>query len=237
MMMKVLLIIPAFNEEESLAKLLAELEQYRKRYDVILIDDASIDKTSEIAHSYNVPVLHLAANLGIGGAVQTGFKYAVRNGYDAVVQIDGDGQHDPIWIERLIEPILRGEADCVIGSRYTKNEPDRAYRTPALRRIGMHFSTGLLYLATRVLITDTTSGLRALNRSAFEYFSRDYPVDHPEAEALLMLLFHGFKLREIPIKMRGRQTGRSLFTIIPSVFYPFRVMVGFLEVLLRIKRK
>jgi glycosyltransferase involved in cell wall biosynthesis len=235
--MKVLLIIPAFNEEESLAKLLAELEQYRKQYDIIVVDDASVDKTAEIAESHGVPVLHLAANLGIGGAVQTGFKYAVRNGYDAVVQIDGDGQHDPIWIERLIEPISRGEADCVIGSRYTKKDPDRAYRTPTLRRIGMHFSTGLLYFAKGVLITDTTSGLRALNHRAFEYFSRDYPVDHPEAEALLMLLYNDFKLKEIPVKMRGRQTGRSLFTLIPSVFYPFRVLVGFLEVLLRIKRK
>jgi len=236
-MMKVLLIIPAFNEEESLAKLLAELEQYRKQYDIIVVDDASVDKTTEIAKSYDVPVLRLAANLGIGGAVQTGFKYAVRNGYDTVVQIDGDGQHDPIWIERLIEPISRGEADCVIGSRYTNNDPDRAYRTPVLRRIGMHFSTRLLYLATGVLITDTTSGLRSLDHRAFEYFSREYPVDHPEAEALLMLLNTGFKLKEIPVKMRSRQTGNSLFTLIPSVVYPFRVLVGFLEVFLRIKRK
>ena len=235
--MKILIIVPAYNEEGNLPKLLTELKGYHGRYEVVVVDDASLDQTAQAARSCGVPVIRLAANLGIGGAVQTGFKYALRNGYDIAVQIDGDGQHDPTWIEALIEPIEKGQADCVIGSRYMGDHPDRSYETPVARRMGMHFSTGLLYLATGVRITDTTSGMRALNRRAFEFFAQDYPVDHPEAEALLMLLHNGFRLKEIPVKMRGRKTGHSSFTLIPSVLYPFRITVGFLGILLRAKRK
>jgi len=234
---KVLLIIPAFNEAENLPLLLSELRQHYSQYDVIVIDDASSDQTAQVAQSHNVPVLRLAANLGIGGAVQTGFKYGVQHHYDVVVQLDGDGQHNPSWIETLLEPIARAEVDCVIGSRYLSENYDKDYKTPFLRRVGMIFSSFVLFLTTGKKITDTTSGFRALNHSSFEFFSREYPVDHPEAEALLMLHQAGFKFKEVPVRMRSRAFGHSLFTLLRSTQYPIRVLVGFLGILLRGRRQ
>lgn len=235
--MKVLVIIPAYNEVDNLPYLLEELNHYRDLYDAVVVDDASTDRTVQIAQSHGVPVIRLAANLGIGGAVQAGFKYAVRNSYDVAVQLDGDGQHNPAWIEQLLKPIAVGEVDCVIGSRYMKQDPDRNYKTPFIRRIGMVFSTSILYLATGKIVTDTTSGFRALNYRSFEFFAREYPVDHPEAETLLMLHQSKFIFKEIPVKMRARKSGRSLFTMLRAIQYPFRVLVGFLGILLRGPRK
>lgn len=232
---KVLIIIPAFNEEKNLPSLLDALLYLGRT--VVVVNDCSHDKTAECARRKGVPVLDLPANLGIGGAVQTGFKYAIANNFDIVVQIDGDGQHDPHWIETVIKPILDGRADCVIGSRYLPDAPDRDYRTPLARRAGMHFSTAILRLATGLKIHDTTSGFRALNRSAFAFFARSYPVDHPEAEALLVLHRHGFRIGEVPIKMRGRAHGASLFNFTRSALYPLRVIVGFVGIIFASKGK
>jgi len=234
--MKTLVIVPAFNEEGNLPKLLDELLSYRNRYDVLVVDDGSRDESAQIARQRNVPVIQLPANLGIGGAVQTGFKYAVEKNYDIVVQLDGDGQHDPIWLDHVIGPIIQGEANCVIGSRYLKENSDRDYKTPFFRRIGMIFSSLILFLATGKWITDTTSGFRALDRQALKYFSNDYPIDHPEAEALLMLFQRGFVMKEIPVKMRSRQTGVSLFTWVKAIKYPVRVLIGFVGLLIQRKR-
>lgn len=230
---KVLIIVPAYNEEDSLPKLLQEIRG--QGYDAIVLDDASVDFTAAVAAKEGVPVLSLAANLGIGGAVQTGFKYAAKNNYDIVVQIDGDGQHDPAWLDAVIDPIRRGEADCVIGSRYVSGSRDADYKTPLSRRMGMLFSTGILFLATGVRVNDTTSGFRALSRPAFECFARAYPVDHPEAEALLMLHQRGFRILEVPVKMRGRVSGESLFTFTKASLYPLRVIIGFMGLWLKKK--
>jgi len=229
---KILLIIPAYNEANNLPSLLKHIRDI-PQYDAIVIDDASTDHTYEIANLYNFPCIRLAANLGIGGAVQTGFKYAVNRHYDIVVQVDGDGQHDPACIRKLIDPIIQGNVDCIIGSRYIKENPDRSYKTPFFRRIGMLFSSALLFFATGVFISDTTSGFRALNYPAFEYFAKEYPVDHPEAESLLMLHRSGFKFKEVPVKMKQRVAGDSLFTFVNSILYPVRVLVGFAGILLR----
>lgn len=223
--MKVLLIIPAHNEEDSLPALLRDVRQ--NGYDAVVVNDASTDGTEWVAKQAGFPVLSLPVNLGIGGGVQTGFLYAVRRGYDVVVQVDGDGQHDPARITDLLAVIARGEADCVIGSRYMPQSPDEGYKTPFARRMGMHFSTGILWLATGLRVYDTTSGFRALNRRAFSLFSTEYPVDHPEAESLLMLHQNGFKIWEIPTRMRGRASGQSLFTFIRAALYPLRVIIGF----------
>jgi glycosyltransferase involved in cell wall biosynthesis len=229
--LNILIIIPAYNEENNLLSLIHEIQQLG--YDMVVVDDASQDSTAQVARRSGVTVLSLAANLGIGGAVQTGFKYAIEKGYDIVVQIDGDGQHNPAWIETVVTPIYEKRADCVIGSRYFPGHPDTAYKTPLLRRIGMHFSTGILRLATGIYISDTTSGFRALNRRAFSYFAKFYPVDHPEAEALLMLHRNGFKMIEVPITMRGRMHGQSIFNFTRSFLYPFRVVIGFMGLLLK----
>lgn len=229
--MKFLIIIPAHNEEDSLPALLAEIRQLG--YDAIVINDASTDATAKVVAATGTPVLSLPANLGIGGAVQTGFRYAARNGYDGVVQLDGDGQHNPAWLESVLEPIRRGTADCVIGSRYTREGFDTDYQTSFPRRMGMFFSSGILYLATGQYVTDTTSGFRALNRAAFMYFSENYPVEHPEAEALCMLHNSGFRIAEVPVKMRGRVAGESLFTVTKAALYPFRVMMGFAGLMIK----
>lgn len=233
--MKILIIIPAHNEEQSLPGLLEEVR--RTGCDAVVVNDASTDATELVAKAAGFHVLSLTVNLGIGGGIQTGFVYALRNGYDIAVQVDGDGQHDPQQISAIVGPILAGEADCVIGSRYMPEAPDTGYTTPFARRMGMYFSTGILYLATGLRIDDTTSGFRALNRAAFSYFATQYPVDHPEAEALLMLHQSGFRVIERPISMRCRAGGQSLFTFFRALLYPLRVIVGFMGILHKTPRR
>jgi glycosyltransferase involved in cell wall biosynthesis len=225
-LMRVLAIVPAFNEQESLPALVSEIRA--AGYDVVVVNDASLDNTEQVARRTGAPVISLSNNLGIGGAVQAGFLYAVRLGYDIVVQVDGDGQHDAQQIPVILAPIIAGEADCVVGSRYHPAKPDVNYRTTLLRRIGMRFSTGILHAATGLRIEDTTSGFRALNRDAVRFFSRKYPSDHPEAEALLVLYQAGFRVVEVPITMRARMAGSSLFSLFRAAVYPLRVVVGFL---------
>lgn len=232
---RVLIIIPAFNEEENIPSLLDEISE--AKFTHIVVNDFSSDHTSARARQSGAIVLDLPANLGIGGGVQTGFKYAVENNFDIAVQIDGDGQHDPKWIQTVIQPIIDEELDCVIGSRYLPGNPDIDYKTPLVRRIGMHFSTAILKLATGLKIHDTTSGYRALNRKAFEFFAHSYPVDHPEAEALLILHRNGFRVGEVPIKMRRREHGSSLFNLTRSALYPLRVIVGFFGVIFASDKK
>jgi glycosyltransferase involved in cell wall biosynthesis len=229
--MRVLVVIPARDEESNLPPLLQEVR--KGGYDAVVVNDDSRDATAIVAKAAGFPVLTLPVNLGTGGGVQTGFIYGARHGYDIVVQIDGDGQHDPAQIPDIIAPILAGEADCVIGSRYLPHALDREYMTPTARRLGMHFSTALLRLASGLQIYDTTSGFRALNRPAFLYFATAYPTDHPEAEALLMLHQRGFRIREVPARLRPRKTGRSQFTFFRAFLYPARVIVGFLAILFK----
>ena len=229
--MRVLAIVPAFNEEKSLPALIAELRQVG--CDIVIVNDASTDATERVAKACGAAVLSLPVNLGIGGAVQTGFLYAVRNGYDAVVQVDGDGQHDPVQIPVILAPLVAGEADCVIGSRYHPSKPDTNYRTPPLRRLGMRFSTGILQMATGLRVHDTTSGFRALNRRSFEFFAAKYPVDHPEAESLLVLHQAGFRIIELPVTMRSRTSGESLFSMFRAAVYPLRVCIGFLGIVFK----
>ncbi len=227
--MKVLIIIPAYNEEENISRLLEEVRD--AGYDAVVVNDASFDSTELLVKTAGFPVLSLPVNQGIGGGVQTGFVYAVRNCYDIVVQVDGDGQHDPAQISLVIAPIIADEVDCVIGSRYLPDAPDLEYKTPFARRMGMYFSTGILHLATGLKIHDTTSGFRGLNRAAFSFFATEYPVDHPEAESLLMLHQSGFRVKEVPITMRCRAGGQSLFTFFRAILYPIRVIVGFMGII------
>lgn len=233
---KYLIAIPAYNEEDCIIDLLKSLDNYCDQFDVIVVDDGSTDHTSSIVREYGRKVLQLPANLGIGGAMQTVFKYACAHGYEIVVQLDGDGQHDPKWLNEVIKPIINRTADCVIGSRYMKNAADHGYKTPFPRKVGMLFSTLILLVASGLTITDTTSGYRALNKNAFGFFAKNYPVDHPEAEALFLLYRNGFRVKEIPITMRQRLTGSSLFSWYKAFMYPFRVFIGFLEILIKPKK-
>lgn len=229
--LKVLAIIPAHNEGETTAEVVADVKRLAPGVDIVVVDDCSSDRTGEWARRAGVPVLPLPVNLGIGGAVQTGFKYAERHGYDAVIQVDGDGQHEPSEIGLTIGPLARGEADVVIGSRYLTRKP--TYKTPFARRVGMIIFANVARWAMRQRITDTTSGFRSLNRGAFCYFARYYPTDFPDAESLVVLKKAGFRVTEVPVNMRPRKRGHSSTTTLKSIYYPFKLTLAIFVVMLR----
>lgn len=228
--MKVLAIIPAYGEAAVIGKVVEELQRARPDLDMVVVDDCSPDATGARARAAGAQVLPLPVNLGIGGAVQTGFKYAAVRGYDALVQVDGDGQHDPTEIGRILDPLAEGRADVVIGSRFVEKT---GYRAPFARRMGMLLFSAMARWAMGQRITDTTSGFRALNRPAFVYLARNYPVDFPDAESLVLLRRAGFRLLEVPVRMRPRISGRTSTTTLKSIYYPFKQTLSILVVLLR----
>jgi len=228
--MRVLIVIPAFREAAVIERVIADVRAARPDVDLVVVDDCSPDDTGERARRAGVPVLPLPVNLGIGGAVQTGFKYAVLHDYDAVVQVDGDGQHDPAELEKLLAPLAEGRADVVIGSRFLV---DTGYRAPLARRAGMVLFSAIARRAMGQRIADTTSGFRALNRRAVRFLARNYPVDFPDAETLVLLNRGGFRLLEVPVRMRPRFSGKSSTTTLKSIYYPFKQLLSIVVVLLR----
>ena len=227
---KTLVIIPAFNEEASLAHVVALIRQHAPWADIAVIDDGSQDATGRIADGLGVIALHMPFNVGIGAAVQTGFLYAAQRGYAVAVQNDGDGQHAPHEIPHLIDALLEGDADVVVGSRYL--EP-RGYVTPPLRRLGILLLAGVISLVTRRRVTDPTSGFRASNRRAIAYCARLYPHDYPEPESVALLRRAGLRLREVPVMMNPRYGGRSSITWWRSAYYMVKVLLAILVGLLR----
>ncbi len=201
-----LLIVPAFNEEASLRLVLQELGEVAPQFDVVVVNDGSSDETGDIARALDVPVLDLCFNLGIGGAVQTGFKYALQQGYDAAVQVDSDGQFPPDRIASLVALVLDEGWDMVIGSRYLA-EP--GYEGSPLRRLGNYILSKIAGLFSRQRVTDATSGFRAYSRRALEYLASYYPPDYPEPESIVFLARQGLRIREEPVAMRARQGGVS----------------------------
>ncbi|WFB58112.1 glycosyltransferase family 2 protein [Paenibacillus sp. BR1-192] len=227
-MNKVLVIIPAFNESQNISQLLTKFRG--KEYDILVINDCSTDNTSSICKSLNINTIDLPCNLGIGGAVQTGYKYALKNKYDIAVQVDGDGQHDPEQIHSLILPILNGDADMVIGSRYINKI---GFQSSKLRRLGITYFSKLIFLLTKTKITDPTSGFRACNRKAMSVFAtKYYPVDYPEPESIVHLIRSNHNVIEIPVTMKERQEGVSSITTIKSIYYMIKVSLAiFIDVL------
>jgi glycosyltransferase involved in cell wall biosynthesis len=221
---KILAIIPAFNEEESIGNLISKFNSY-KDIDILVVNDCSKDLTSKICKGRGVNVIDLPCNLGIGGAVQTGYKYAKENGYDIAVQVDGDGQHNPQYIHKLIEPLLNSEADLVIGSRYLEKN---GFQSTALRRIGIKYFTYLIKTLKKREITDPTSGFRACNRAIIEAFAERYPIDYPEPESIVYLLRNNFKVREVPVIMNEREGGESSIKAFKSVYYMIKVSLAIL---------
>jgi glycosyltransferase involved in cell wall biosynthesis len=220
-------IVPAFNEEEAIARVIAEIRAYDAQLEIVVVDDGSQDRTGEVARAAGARVLRLPFNLGIGGAVQTGFRYARENDFELAVRVDGDGQHDPAQLAAVVEPVLRGEADIVVGSRYLSPGGD-GFRSSAPRRLGIRILARVVSLLTRQRITDPTSGFQALNRKAIALFAADYPHDYPEAEALVLLLRHRLRLREVPIEMRPRAAGRSSIQTLSSGYYMVKVLLALL---------
>ena len=221
--MKILVIVPAYNEEESLPGVLSDLRQHVPGADIVVVNDGSADRTAHIARSAGVKVLDLPVNLGIGGAMQAGYLYAAKHDYDIAVQFDGDGQHRAGEIEKLLRPLVGGKADLAIGSRFVQPGD---YQAPFLRRIGMYIFSFTLSRILDSPVTDTTSGFRAADRTVTEFFSRSYPEDYPEVEALVMAHKAGFRITEVPVSMRERTGGRTSITALRSAYYMVKVLLA-----------
>jgi glycosyltransferase involved in cell wall biosynthesis len=218
-------ILPALNEEATVPGVIDELRAFDPGLDVVVIDDGSADRTAAVAAAKGARVLRLPFNLGIGGAVQTGFRYAFEHGYDIVVRVDGDGQHDPGELARVLEPVLLGDADIAVGSRFLAEAGD-GYRSSRSRRIGIRILASIVSRIVGQRVTDTTSGFQALNRRGIALFSRDYPHDYPEVEATIMVFRHRLRLVEVPVAMRERGGGRSSITTLRSIYYMVKVLLA-----------
>ena len=228
-MTKVLLIIPAYNEEGSILKTCMTVKKYDSSLDFVVINDGSKDKTEEICIKNNLPHINLIHNLGIGGAVQTGYKYAYENNYDIAIQFDGDGQHDVTYVPKIIEPILKGETNMVIGSRFVdKNSSE--FKSSGARRMGIRLISFFIKLVTKKKVYDTTSGFRAVDKSLIEYFARNYPVEYPEPVSTTQILKEGFSITEVPVSMNEREEGVSSIRAWKSVYYMINVILSILVV-------
>jgi glycosyltransferase involved in cell wall biosynthesis len=221
--LKRLAIVPAFNEEVSVGRVIDEIRAFDSGFEIAVVDDGSTDRTAGVAADRGVHVIRLPFNLGIGGAMQTGYRYAFERGYDVAVQVDGDGQHDPAQLARILEPVLAGDADLVVGSRFAGGGE---YRSTFGRRIGIRIFAGVVSTIVRQRVTDTTSGFRAVNRKGIALFAADYPHDYPEVEATVMCVKHKLRLMEVPVEMRERSGGRSSITGVRSVYYMTKVLLA-----------
>ena len=222
---KCLIIIPAYNEAENIEKVIDNLITHYPQYDYVIVNDGSTDATGQICAKKHYQVLHLPINMGIGGAVQTGYRYAFENDYDIAVQIDGDGQHDVAFLEKMIRYMQEEQADCVIGSRFVDRE---GFQSSGLRRIGIQFLSVLGWLLTGVRVRDITSGYRLVNRRFIRIFAQDYPSDYPEPEAMVIAAVHGGRIKEYPVVMRERENGTSSITFKRSVYYMVKVTLAML---------
>jgi glycosyltransferase involved in cell wall biosynthesis len=217
-------IVPARNEADCIAGVVKEIRGFDPGFEVVVVDDGSTDRTAAIAAAAGARVVRLPFNLGIGGAVQTGFRYALEHGFQLAVRLDGDGQHDAAELPRLLEPVLAGEADIAIGTRFASGA--RAYRVPLARRLGIKLFARVVSLLVRQRVTDTTSGFQAVNRRGIVLFAADYPHEYPEVEAVVMVSRHRLRLTEVPVRMRERAGGSSSITALRSVYYMLRVSLA-----------
>lgn len=222
---KILIITPAFNEEANIGGVISALQEKVKGADILVIDDGSSDSTAIVARRAGVTVLSQPYNTGIGASMQTGYKYACRHGYEIAVQVDADGQHLAGEIKHLLEPIMEKKADLVVGSRFVAAS---GYRASFARSAGMAFFSRLVSAIIKEKVTDTTSGFRAAGRRCIEFFSRRYPDDYPEVEALVLLHKKGFSIMEVPVKMAERTGGKSSITPVKSVYYMIKVFLAIL---------
>lgn len=221
--MRVLLVIPAYNEESNIARVVTSVID--AGYDYIVVNDGSTDSTLEICRDHGYEVLNLSRNLGIGGAVQTGHKYALEHGYDVDIQFDGDGQHDLSCIPSLLHGVEQG-ADLVIGSRFISEENE--FQSTRMRRVGIRWLQWMIQLRTGRKITDSTSGFRACGRKAIELFARNYPSDYPEPESVACAVKNGLAVSEIPVIMHERVGGASSIGGLSAIYYMVKVSLAIL---------
>jgi glycosyltransferase involved in cell wall biosynthesis len=232
---KILLIIPAYNEEKSIAETINRIKKYNSnkstkiKLNYIVINDGSSDKTAEVLEDEKIPHINLIENLGIGGAVQTGYKYASEKNYDIAIQFDGDGQHDVYSVSNLINPLINNEADLVVGSRYI-NSDENNFKSTIMRQFGIKLISFFIKMVTGKKIFDTTSGYRAVNKELINYFSDNYPLSYPEPESEAQILKKGYRIKEVPAKMFERKYGESSIDAFKSIMYMIEVISSILMI-------
>ena len=221
--MKVLVIIPCYNEAENICSVVENLKATCPEVDYVVINDCSTDNSAAVlqAHGYNY--IDLPVNLGIGGGVQCGYRYAQQNGYDIAVQMDGDGQHDPAYLADVIRPVAEGKLDMCIGSRFINKE---GFQTSFMRRVGIRFLSWLIHLLTDCRVLDVTSGYRASSKELTAVFADHYAQDYPEPEAILRSVKAGFRVGEVPVVMAERQSGVSSINAFKSIYYMIKVSLS-----------
>ena len=233
---KILFVIPAYNEEKSIKKVYDGIIDYNKKnntkYDVMVINDGSKDNTEKILTINNIPHIKLIHNLGIGGAVQTGYKYALENNYDIAIQFDGDGQHNVEYVKKLIEPIINNEADLVIGSRFI-DKTSSEFKSTFARLIGIRIISSFIKLTTKKRIYDCTSGFRACNRKTIEHFSHTYPTEYPEPISSVDLFKNKYIIKEVPVSMNERKEGTSSIKSFRKAYYMINVILSIFVLWLR----
>ncbi|MCI8338841.1 MAG: glycosyltransferase family 2 protein [Lachnospiraceae bacterium] len=229
--MKKLVIIPAFNEEGNLEKTIRDIKENAPTFDYVIINDCSTDGTLAMCRRHGFSYLNLPVNLGIGGAVQTGYRYAYYHGYDIAVQFDGDGQHSASYLPEMAKQMEETESDMVIGSRFITKE---GFQSSSLRRVGIRYFTLLIRILTGKKITDPTSGMRMINRKLMEKFTEEYPKDYPEPESVVTILSEKHRVTEMPVIMHERGEGNSSISLRNGVYY--MVKVSFAMVIARMKR-
>lgn len=221
--MKKIAIIPAYNESASIVNTVSDILNNAPGFDYVVINDRSRDDTLKVCLENNINVINLPLNLGIGGAVQTGYWYALENDYDIAVQFDGDGQHDAKYLNEMADFLIRSECDMVIGSRFIEKE---GFQSSSARRFGIKYFSFLIKLLTGKKITDPTSGYRMGNRKIIEQFADAYPKDYPEPETVVAILDKGKKVKEMPVVMRAREEGVSSISLKKSVYYMIKVTLA-----------
>lgn len=223
--MKKIAIIPAYNEQDSILKTIEDLKNQAPDFDYLIINDCSRDDTIDICRKHGLHALNLPINLGIGGAVQTGYLYAYQHGYDIAVQFDGDGQHDAGYLHMMCDTLVENDLDMVIGSRFIKKE---GFQSSGLRRVGIRYFSFLTKHLFHQEITDATSGMRMCNRKVMALFIKDYPRDYPEPESVARLLRHKYRVKEVPVIMHERQAGSSSISLKKSGYYMIKVSLAVL---------
>ncbi len=228
--MKSIVIIPAYNEEKSIEKTVADIRENAPEFDYVIVNDCSKDNTLKVCTEKGMHVLNLPINLGIGGAVQTGYLYAYKNGYDFAVQFDGDGQHDARFLHEMRDYMAEHELDMLIGSRFIEKE---GFQSSGIRRFGIRYFSSLIRLLTKAKVTDPTSGMRMVNREIIGIYADSYPKDYPEPESVVAILNMGKTVGEYPVVMRERTEGVSSISPLRSVYYMVKVTLAILMEMLR----
>lgn len=234
--MKVLVVIPAYNEEKNILKTVNNIMNTKIKgvtLDYVVINDCSRDNTKQVLIDNKINFIDLPFNLGIGGAVQTGYKYAYYNNYDIAIQFDGDGQHDAAYLKDLIDEIRKGN-DIVIGSRFVSELS--TFKSTKLRRIGINFLSWLIEFVTGKKIYDPTSGFRAINKNVIKLFANNYPIDYPEPDTIVTVIKKGYNVSEIPVKMNKRENGKSSINPIKSVYYMIKVSLAIIIAATSVKK-